>query len=157
MKPKIVLIQGAFEILNAGHVQVFRDCRLQGDHLIVALNTNELLEKYKGRKAVLPWEEKATILRAIRWVDQVVPAPSFSPIDMLEHVDVYCLSREWEKTKDAEIKYMKEKGGSIFWTTDYPIVRTSGIKKVLLEEALAEKQDYVQIGLDLGHFGDIHS
>jgi glycerol-3-phosphate cytidylyltransferase len=71
---KTVLIQGAFEIINAGHVQVLRDCRKQGDYLIFALNTNELLEKYKGRKAVLPWEEKSIILSAIRWVDRVIPA-----------------------------------------------------------------------------------
>lgn len=134
---KIGLLQGAFEILNAGHCQVFKDCRAQCDYLIVALNTNELLKSYKKRDAVLPWEEKRLILESIRWVDKVIPAPSFSPLALLsEHnVDVYCLSHEWESSKDEEISFMKNKGGTIFFTTDYPIVRTSEIKRRLLEEA----------------------
>lgn len=134
---KTVLIQGAFEILNAGHIQVLRDCRKQGDYLIVALNTNELLERYKGRAAVLPWEEKQIILSGIRWVDRVVPAPDFSPMRLLRdlNVDVYCLSKEWENSKAEEILYMREKGGEIFFTTDYPIVRTRQIKDRLLAEA----------------------
>lgn len=134
---KKVLIQGAFEILNAGHVQVFKDCRAQGDYLIVALNTNELLEEYKGRAAVLPWQEKKLILEAIRWVDEVIPAPEFSPLRLLieQDIDVYCLSREWESSKKVEMNYMREKGGRIHFTTDYPVVRTREIKKTLLEEA----------------------
>lgn len=136
---KKVLIQGAFEILNAGHVQVFRDCKARGDYLIVALNTNELLREYKGREAVLPWEEKKMILEAIRYVDEVVPAPNFSPLSILDYldIDVYCLSREWEETKQLEIGFMEKKGGEIFFTTDYPITRTRNIKKTLLEEAKA--------------------
>lgn len=137
---KTVLIQGAFEILNAGHVQVFKQCKEQGDYLIVALNTNELLEEYKKRKAVLPWEEKKTIIEAIRWVDEVIPAPHFSPLQILKDrkVDVYCLSQEWVRSKSEEIAYMSASGGDIFITTDFPITRTSQIKKTLLDEAMSK-------------------
>lgn len=136
---KIVLLQGAFEILNAGHVQVFKRCREQGDILIVALNTNALLKKYKKRDAVLPWQQKKKILEAIRWIDQVVPAHSFSPLSLLKKykVDVYCISREWEASKSDEIAYMKSKGGRVFFTHDYKVIRTRQIKKALLEEARA--------------------
>ena len=134
---KIVLIQGAWELVNAGHCLVMQECRKQGDYLIVALNSNELLKKYKGRDAVLPWDEKKLIIESIRWVDKVVKAEEFSPLALLrEHkVDVYCLSHEWESTKAEEIAYMRSKGGTVFWTTDYPIVRTSEIKRRLLMEA----------------------
>lgn len=148
---KKVLIQGAFEIINAGHIQVLRDCRKQGDHLTVALNTNELLKKYKNRDAVLPWEEKHIILSGIRWVDRVIPIDSFSPLSVLRdlEIDVYCLSREWESSKAEEIAYMKDNGGEVFFTTDYPIVRTREIKKRLLEEAQAVD---LNKGYSLGHF-----
>lgn len=136
---KTVFIQGAFEILNAGHVRVFKQCKRQGDYLIVALNTNKLLKKYKGRDAVLPWKEKKEIIEAIRWVDKVVPAHSFSPLKLLKKhkVKVYCYSKEWEKTKSEEIAYMKGKGGKNFVTTDFKVVRTRQIKKTLLNEAKA--------------------
>lgn len=136
---KIVLLQGAFEILNAGHVQVFKRCREQGDYLIVALNTNALLKKYKGRDAVLPWQQKKLILESIRWVDKVVPAHDFSPMRLLKKhkVDVYCLSKEWLETKAEEIGFMKSKKGRVFFTHDYKVIRTRQIKKALLEEAQA--------------------
>lgn len=136
---KIVLIQGAFEILNAGHVQVFKRCRAQGDYLIVALNTNRLLKKYKGRDAVLPWREKKIILEGLCSVNKVVPAHRPADRNLLDKhgVDVYCLSREWEMAHQEEINYMKQKGGEIFFTHDYKITRTRQIKKALLEEAQA--------------------
>lgn len=136
---KIVLLQGAFEILNAGHVQVFRRCRAQGDKLIVALNTNRLLKKYKGRDAVLPYEQKKKILEAIRWIDKVVPAHRPADAALLDqhNVDVYCLSREWEETHRAEIAHMKKRGGKVFFTHDYKVIRTRQIKKALLQEAQA--------------------
>lgn len=140
MKKKVVLLQGAFEILNAGHVRVFKECRKQGDYLIIALNTNELLKEYKGRDAVLPWEEKKEILSAIRWIDEVVPAPSFSPLELLKKykVNVYCLSPEWKETKAVEIAHMEATKGKVFYTTDHrDIMRTRQIKKSLLEEAQA--------------------
>lgn len=134
---KVVLLQGAFEILNAGHVQVFRRCREQGDYLIVALNTNRLLKKYKNRDAVLPWAQKKLILEAIRWIDKVVPAhePATSALLQKHKVDVYCLSREWESDHRAEIDYMRSKGKEVFFTHDYKVVRTRNIKAALLKEA----------------------
>lgn len=152
---KKVLIQGAFEIMNAGHIQVLRDCRKQGDHLTVALNTNELLESYKKRAAVLPWEEKKIILEGIRWVDRVIPAPHFSPLALLRDldIDVYCLNQEWASTKAEEIAFMNEIGGEVFWTKDYPITRTRQIKNTLLEEAKDERINHiVQRAYELGHF-----
>lgn len=138
MKKKVVLFQGAFEILNYGHVRAFQRAKQLGDFLIVALNTNKLLKEYKGRDAVLPWKHKATILRSIRWVDKVVPAHNFSPMELLKKydVDVYVLTREWEDKHQAEIAWMKAKGGKVFFSRRYAgVVPTSEIKRRLLKEA----------------------
>ncbi len=140
---KTVLFQGAFEILNYGHVRAIKTAKAQGDRLIIALNTNRLLKKYKGRDAVLPWKHKKTILMGLRWVDEVVPAHNFSPLSLLKRhdVDVYVISREWEASKAEEIAYMKAKGGRIHFSRDYSgVVRTSEIKKRLLAEAKSAKR-----------------
>jgi len=135
---KTVLIQGAFEIINAGHVQALTECREQGDRLVVALNTNELLASYKGREAVLPWEEKRIILAGLRSVDLVVPIDTFSPLALLKkhRVKVYCVSEEWIDTKHEELNWMESNGGCVFITTDFAVVRTRDIKARLLAEAL---------------------
>lgn len=137
MKKRIVLFQGAFEIINYGHVRAFKRAKRLGDILIVALNTNRLLARYKGRKAVLPWSHKATILRSIKWIDKVVPAHDFSPMKLLKKydVDVYVLTREWESKHAEEIAYMKAKGGKVSFSPRYAgVVATSDIKRILLEE-----------------------
>ncbi len=135
---KKVLFQGTFEIINAGHVLALQQCRTQGDYLIVALNTNELVKSYKKREAVLPWEEKRTILEALRCVNKVVPAHEFSPLKLLKelNIDVYCLAEEWLSSKTEEIAYMLSNDKDIFITTDFGLVRTSQIKQRLLAEAV---------------------
>lgn len=142
-KKRIVLFQGAWDILNYGHVRAFRRAKQEGDYLIVALNTNRLLRKYKGRVGVLPWKHKKVILEAIRWVDKVVPAHSFSPMSLLKKydVDVYVLTREWEAHHPEEIAYMKAKGGKVFFSRRYAgVVTTGDIKKALLAEARGGKK-----------------
>lgn len=132
-----VFVQGAFELLNAGHVKVFEFCRGQGDILFVGLNTNELLKDYKKREAVLPFEEKKIILESIKYVDAVVPTPCFSPIEILKHldIDVYCIAEEWRDTKSEEIQYMLSQGKRVVFVPDFGLTRTSVIKARLLDEA----------------------
>lgn len=136
---KIVLLQGTFDILNWGHVKAFQLAKAQGDYLIIALNTNELVKRFKGRDAVLPWYQKKFIIESCRFVDEVVSAPNFSPIKLLRkyNVDVYVLTKEWEETKAEEIAYMKAKGGKVFFSPRFKgVIPTSRIKEILLEEAI---------------------
>lgn len=136
---KIVLIQGAFDIINWGHIKAFERAKSHGDYLIVALNSNELVKKYKGRDAVLPWYQKKFIIESCIYVDKVVKATEFSPLKLLKQykVDVYVLTREWQDTKEKEISYMKKKGGKVVYSPRFKgVVPTSTIKKILLQEAL---------------------
>lgn len=135
---KIVLIQGAFELLNSGHVRAFRRAKAQGDYLIVAVNTPQLIADYKQRKAILPYKDKKLIIEAIRWVDKVVPARHFSPQQLLEkyHVDIYMIAPEWLHTKANEIAYMKSRGCKIVMCHNYKgVIRSSDIRRMLLEQA----------------------
>lgn len=138
MKKNIVLLQGAFDIINAGHVRVFEFAKRQGDHLIVAVNTNKLLREYKGRDAVLPWLQKKRIISAIRFVDRVIPARHFSPFGLLRHYrpDVFVCGSEWVHAHLAEIAYVKSYGGRVVISPRFRgVVPTSEIKRRLLEEA----------------------
>ena len=135
---RVVLLQGAFDILNSGHVRAFRRAKAQGDYLIVAVNTPQLIADYKQRKAILPYKDKKLIIESIRWVDKVVPAHNFSPQQLLEkyQVDVYMIAPEWLHTKASEIAYMKSKGCKIKMCHTYKgVIRSSDIRRMLLEQA----------------------
>ena len=139
-KHKIVLIQGTFDIVHWGHCKVFELCKTFGDTLIVALNTNKLVRSYKHREPIMPYVHKKFLLENLKWIDLVIPAPHFSPLELLKkyNVDVFCIGEEWRNTKSAEIEYIKSKGGEVRFIPS-PIVRgvirTSDIKRTLLKEA----------------------
>lgn len=138
-KMKKVLVQGAFDIINWGHIKALRLAKSYGDYLIVALNSNELLKLYKQREAVLPWYQKRDILKELRSVDKVVKADNFSPIQLLiDHdIDVYCITSEWSSSKKVEFKFMENKpNGEIKILPRFNgVVPTSEIKRILLKEA----------------------
>jgi len=119
---KKVFFQGSFDILNAGHVRAIKRARGLGDYLVIALNTDELYKKYKNHLGVIiPFEQRKEILEGLKWVDEVIPISTFSPLRELQEldIDVYVLTKEWLKTKEKELAYMKEKGGQISWSPRY--------------------------------------
>jgi cytidyltransferase-like protein len=137
MKKKIVLLQGAFELLNSGHVRAMRLAKAQGDYLIIAVNTPELIQDYKKRKPLLPYKDKKIIIESIRYVDKVVSARNFSPLELLKkyNVDVYMIAPEWLDTKAEEIAYMKSKGCKIKMCHNYKgVIRSSDIRRMLKED-----------------------
>lgn len=69
----IVLVNGVFDLLHAGHIEHLLEARLMGDRLIVALTVDEAVRKGPGRP-INPWADRALLLRELRCVDQVIPA-----------------------------------------------------------------------------------
>lgn len=73
---------GTFDLFHAGHVELLHECsRLAARDpwdigmVIVGLNTDEFVARYKGRPPVIPWPQRAAVLQACRSVDVVVPNP----------------------------------------------------------------------------------
>jgi len=67
---KIVLVTGGFDPLHSGHIQYFNEAKKLGEKLIVGLNSDEWLERKKG-KAFMPWNERLAIINNLQMVDEV--------------------------------------------------------------------------------------
>ena len=67
---KVVLVTGGFDPLHSGHIKYFKEAKLLGDRLIVGLNSDEWLERKKG-KAFMPWNERLCIINNLQMVDEV--------------------------------------------------------------------------------------
>ena len=67
---KIVLVTGGFDPIHSGHIRYFKSARHLGDMLIVGLNSDEWLERKKGR-AFMPWNERLCIINNLSMVDEV--------------------------------------------------------------------------------------
>lgn len=67
---RIVLCTGGFDPLHGGHIAYLKAAKALGDILIVGLNSDEWLERKKG-KAFMPWNERLNILNSLEVVDEV--------------------------------------------------------------------------------------
>ena len=69
---RIVLANGCFEVLHAGHVDFLEDARSRGDCLVVALNGDGSVRELKGEgRPIAPLEDRAAVLCALAAVDYV--------------------------------------------------------------------------------------
>lgn len=66
----IILVTGGFDPIHSGHIAYFKAARSLGDMLIVGLNSDEWLERKKGR-AFMPWNERLCIINNLSMVDEV--------------------------------------------------------------------------------------
>jgi len=67
---KIVLVTGGFDPIHSGHISYFKAAKTLGDELIVGLNSDEWLERKKGR-AFMPWNERLCVINNLSVVDEV--------------------------------------------------------------------------------------
>jgi len=72
-KKKIIFTNGAFDLLHSGHISVLEQAKSFGDILVVALNTDDSIRRYKSAtRPIQPLEERARIMAAIGVVDYVI-------------------------------------------------------------------------------------
>lgn len=64
---------GVFDLFHIGHLNVLKQAGENCDYLIVGVTTDEEVERVKKKKPIIPYEERAEIVKAIRYVDEVVP------------------------------------------------------------------------------------
>lgn len=64
---------GVYDMFHIGHLNIIKRAKERCDFLIVAVSTDELVEKEKGKCPVIPFNERAEIISALKYVDMVVP------------------------------------------------------------------------------------
>ncbi|MEO1958047.1 MAG: adenylyltransferase/cytidyltransferase family protein [Nautiliaceae bacterium] len=105
---------GVFDLFHIGHLNILKKAKENCDYLIVAVSTDELVEKYKGKKPIIPYEERKAIVEAIKYVDEVVPQTDRDKIKAVERydIDVMFVGSDWKGSEIFEEvdKYMKSKG-----------------------------------------------
>lgn len=70
---KRVLTFGVYDMLHIGHMLLFQRAKALGDHLIVAVQDGEFIQKYKpGTEMVYTTDERLYMVSTIRYVDEVV-------------------------------------------------------------------------------------
>ncbi|MDZ7752352.1 MAG: bifunctional D-glycero-beta-D-manno-heptose-7-phosphate kinase/D-glycero-beta-D-manno-heptose 1-phosphate adenylyltransferase HldE [Gammaproteobacteria bacterium] len=77
---RVVMTNGCFDILHAGHVRYLEQARALGDRLVVAVNDDASVKRLKGHdRPINPLSRRAAVLDALAAVDWVVPFPEDTP------------------------------------------------------------------------------
>ena len=106
---KKILTYGTYDLLHYGHFRLLKRAKELGDHLTVAISTDEF-NLIKGKKCVQPFEHRAEIIKAIRYVDEVIPENSWEQKinDIREHnINVFVMGCDWEGKFDYLEQYRK--------------------------------------------------
>ena len=72
-KYKVGYTTGVFDLFHIGHLNILKRAKEMCDYLIVGVSTDELVENYKNKTPIIPYEERIEIVSAIKYVDEVVP------------------------------------------------------------------------------------
>lgn len=91
---------GVYDMFHVGHLNLLKRAKEKCDYLIVGVSTDECCESYKHKRPVIPYEQRAAIVAAIRFVDEVVPQENMNKLDFLKqrHFDVMFHGDEWKGT-----------------------------------------------------------
>lgn len=64
---------GTFDLFHSGHVNFLRQCKEIGDYVVVSLNTDEFIYRYKGEYPIISYEQRKDVLLSCKYVDEVIP------------------------------------------------------------------------------------
>jgi len=94
---------GVYDLFHIGHLNLLRNAKGMCDKLIVGVTTDELVS-YKNKKAVIPHNERMEIVRAIKYVDAVIPQEDMDKFEMWKKIkfDVMFVGDDWYNTPKWE-------------------------------------------------------
>ncbi len=113
---RVVLTNGCFDLLHAGHVEMLSFARSQGDLLVVALNSDRSVRTIKGRgRPIQPAAERAVILAALEAVDHVVlfDEPRAEQIVRAVRPDVLVKGEDWRGQPVDGQAFVESHGGRV--------------------------------------------
>ncbi len=99
MKKDIVgYTTGVFDLFHIGHLRLLQNAKSQCDRLIVGVSTDELVETYKNKKPIIPYEERVEIVSALKCVDEVVPQKHRDKVASYHEIkfDIMFVGSDWK-------------------------------------------------------------
>ena len=137
-KYKVGYTTGVFDVFHVGHLNILERAKEQCDYLIVGVSTDELVQTYKHKTPVIPFEDRMRIVSAIRVVDRVVPQTSMDKRQAWEslHYDVMFHGDDWKNTDmyNEEIRKLGEVGVYVVFLKHTPGVSTSELLAKIREK-----------------------
>ena len=130
---------GVYDLFHIGHLNLLKNAKGMCDKLVVGVTVDELVT-YKGKRAMIPFEDRIEIVRSIKYVDAAVPQYDMDKLTACKKLGATILfvGDDWygtEKWKAYEEQFAKE-GIKIVY---FPY--TKGVSSTQITKALAAVRD----------------
>jgi len=130
---------GVFDLFHVGHLNLLKNAKGMCDKLVVGVTTDDLVT-YKGKHAMIPFEDRLEIVRSIRFVDAVVPQNDMDKLTMCKKLGASYLfvGDDWYATEKWQCyeREFKEAGIKIVY---FPY--TKGVSSTIINKALHQVRD----------------
>ena len=134
-KYKVGYTQGTFDLFHIGHLNLINNAKEQCDYLIVGVNSDELVFKYKNKVTNIKETERAKIVNSIKGVDRVIITDTLDKTEILNHVnfDAIFIGDDWkgnQRWEDTKIALSKRGIDVVFLPHTDGISTTDIVKKM---------------------------
>jgi len=127
---KKVITYGTYDLFHIGHLNLLRRAKELGDYLVVAVSS-DAFNAIKGKKCIIPDHERMEIVKAIRYVDEVILEENWEQkvTDVKEHdIDVFVMGDDWV----GKFDFLSEYCDVVY------LPRTEGISTTMIKKQLSE-------------------
>ena len=113
---RVIMTNGCFDVLHAGHVAYLEEAKNLGDRLIVAVNDDDSVRRLKGAsRPINALEDRMLVLAGLAAVDWVVPFSGDTPASLIAEIlpDVLVKGGDYEPENIAGAKDVLQNGGEV--------------------------------------------
>ena len=136
-KYKIGYTTGVFDMFHIGHLNILRRAKEQCEYLIVGVSTDEVVEQYKHKTPIIPFEERCAIVEAIKYVDEVVPQTSMDKLEAFHrlHFDALFHGSDWQGSEmyNKIVEELSDFGAKVVF-----LPHTDGISTTRIREKMGK-------------------
>ena len=121
---------GVYDLFHIGHLNLFKNAKGLCDKLIVGVTVDDLV-KYKGKCALIPFEDRIEIVRSCRYVDAAVPQYDMDKLSMCKKIgaSILFVGDDWYGTPKWS-QYEKEFSKAGIQIVYFPYTRSVSSTKI---------------------------
>lgn len=139
-KYKVGYTTGVFDMFHIGHLNILKHAKEQCEYLIVGVSTDEVVQSYKHKTPIVPFEDRCAIVSAIKYVDEIVPQTSMDKFAAWQklHFNALFHGDDWKGSP------MYEKAQASFEKVGVDVVflpHTDGVSSTFLALKVKVKND----------------
>ena len=130
---------GVFDLFHIGHLNLLKNARGMCDKLVVGVTVDDLVT-YKGKRAMIPFEDRIEIIRNIKCVDAAIPQYDMDKVAACEKLgaSILFVGDDWYHTPKWEEyeRSAKEAGIQVVY---FPY--TQGVSSTIISNTLKKVRD----------------